>query len=76
MTGDKDMFLNLKRERDGFVSFGNDNSTRIIGRGTIKIANKDAKIENFLLVEDVKHNLLNVIQMCDQGHKLVFDSQK
>jgi hypothetical protein len=27
-------------------------------------------------VEDTKYNLLSVIQMCDQGHKLVFDSQK
>jgi hypothetical protein len=24
----------------------------------------------------MKHNLLSVIRMCDQGHKLVFDSQK
>jgi hypothetical protein len=29
-----------------------------------------------LLVEDMKHNLLSVIQMCDQGHKVTFDSQK
>jgi hypothetical protein len=76
MTGDKDMFLTLKKERYGSISFGNDNSTRIIGRGTIKIGSKDAKEENVLLVEDMKHNLLSVSQMCDQGHKLVFDSQK
>jgi hypothetical protein len=24
----------------------------------------------------VKHNLLSVIQICDQGHKVNFDSQK
>jgi hypothetical protein len=24
----------------------------------------------------MKHNLLSVIQMCDQGHKVTFDSQK
>jgi hypothetical protein len=29
-----------------------------------------------LLVEDMKHNILSVSQMCDQGHKLMFDSQK
>jgi hypothetical protein len=27
-------------------------------------------------VEDMKHNLLSVSQMCGQGHKLMFDSQK
>jgi hypothetical protein len=43
MTGDKDKFLTLKKERDGSVSFGNDNSSGIIGRGTIKIGSKDAK---------------------------------
>jgi hypothetical protein len=27
-------------------------------------------------MEDMKHNILSVCQMCDQGHKLMFDSQK
>jgi hypothetical protein len=51
----------------------NDNSTKTIGRGTIKLGSKDAKAENVLLVEDMKHDLLSVIQMCDQGHKLLFE---
>jgi hypothetical protein len=76
MTGDKDMFLTLKKERDGSVSFGNDDSTKIIGRGTIRLGNKNSKAENVLLVEDMKHNLLSVSQMCDQGHTLLFDSDK
>jgi hypothetical protein len=76
MTGDKDKFLTLKKERDGLVSFGNDDSSRIIGIGTIRIGNKDTKEKKILLVEDMKHNLLSVIKMCDQGLKLVFDSQK
>jgi hypothetical protein len=73
MKGDNDMFLTLKKERDGSVSFGNDNSTRIIGRGTFKIGSKDAKEENVLLVEDMKHNILSVSQMCDQGNKFSLD---
>jgi hypothetical protein len=32
--------------------------------------------ENVLLVENMKHNLLSVSQMCDQGHTLLFDSKK
>jgi len=24
----------------------------------------------------MKHNLLSVIQMCDEGHKILFDSKK
>jgi hypothetical protein len=76
MTCDRDMFLTLRKERDGPVSFGNDDSAKIIGKGTVRIRNKNTKAENVLLVEDMKHNLLSVIQMCDQGHKVTFDSQK
>jgi hypothetical protein len=76
MTGDKDIFVTLKKEKDGSVSFGNDNSTKIIGKGTIKLGSKDAMEENVLLVENMKHNLLSVSQMCDQGHTLLFNSKK
>ena len=76
MTGDRDMFLTLQNERDGSVSFGNDDSTKIIGKDTFRIGNKSTKAENVLLVEDMKHNILCVSQMYDQGHKLTFDSEK
>jgi hypothetical protein len=76
MAGDRDRFLTLRKERDGPVSFRNDDSTKIIGKGTVIIGNKNTKEKNVLLVEDMKHNLLSVIQMCDQGHKVTFDSQK
>jgi hypothetical protein len=60
MTGDRDKFLTLQKERDGFVSFGNDDSSKIIGKGTVRIGNKNEKVENVLLVEDMKHNLVSV----------------
>ena len=50
MTSDEDKFLKLRKERDGSVSFGNNDSTRIIGRGIVRIGNKDTKTENVLLV--------------------------
>jgi hypothetical protein len=75
MTCYRDMFLTLRKERYGSVSFGNDDSTKIIGKGTIKIGKKNTKEEKVLLVEDMKHNILSVSQMCDQGHKVTFDSQ-
>jgi hypothetical protein len=76
MIGDRDKFLTLRKEIDRSVSFGNDNSAKIIGKGTVRIGNKNEKAKNVLLVEDMKHNLLSVIQMCDQGHKVTFSSQK
>jgi hypothetical protein len=76
MIGDKDKFLKLKKERDESVSFGNDNLAKIIGKCIVKLRSKDATEENLLLVEYMKHNLLSVNQMCDQGYRLVFDSKK
>jgi hypothetical protein len=35
MTSDRDKFLTLRKERDGSISFGNDDSTKFIGNGTI-----------------------------------------
>jgi hypothetical protein len=43
MTGDRDMFLTLRKERDGLVSFGNDDSAKIIGKGRVKIWNMNTK---------------------------------
>jgi hypothetical protein len=76
ITGDRDRFLTLRKKRDGSVSFGNDDSSKIIGKGTIRIGNKNTKAKKFILVEDMKHNLLSVSKMCDQGHKVTFDSKK
>jgi hypothetical protein len=76
MKGDEDKFITLRNEGDGSVSFGNDDLARNIGRGIVIIGNKDTKVENVLLMEDMKQNRIRVIQMCDQGHKIVFDSQK
>jgi hypothetical protein len=76
MTGDKNMFLTLKIEIYGSVPFGNNQIAKIIGRGIVKIGRKNAMEENVLLVEDMKHNLISVSQMCDQGHTLQFDLEK
>jgi hypothetical protein len=43
MAGDRDMFLTLRKEIDGSVSFGNDDSTKIIGKCIVKIGNKNTK---------------------------------
>jgi hypothetical protein len=56
--------------------FGNDNSTKIIGKCTVKLGSKDVRVENVLLVKTMKNNMLSVSQMCDQGQTLLFDSNK
>jgi hypothetical protein len=76
MTEDKSKFLNLKKKEKGSVTFGDNVSAIILGKGTVTLGNKKNKAENVLLVENLKPNLLSVIQTCDQGHILIFYSQK
>jgi hypothetical protein len=76
MTGDKYKFLTLRKEIDGSISLENDDSAKFIGKATVRIGGKNTKAENVLLVEDMKYNLLSLSQMCDQGHKITFDSKK
>ena len=38
--------------------------------------NEKVKAANVLLAEDLKHNLLSVSKMCDQGYNLIFNSWK
>lgn len=41
------------------------------GKRTIRL-DKKTKAENVLYVDGLKHNLLTVSQMCDNGHEAVF----
>jgi hypothetical protein len=43
MIGDRDRFLTLRKEIDGSVSFENDDLAKIIGKGTVRIGNKNTK---------------------------------
>jgi hypothetical protein len=75
MIGDQDKFIILKR-KGGNVAFGDDSSAKILGKGVVELGRKNVKEKNVLLVEDLKHNLLSVSKMCDQGYTLTFDSQR
>jgi hypothetical protein len=73
MTGDQSKFVGLKK-KGGNVTFGDDSSTKILGKGIIKIGSENVKAGKVLLVEDMKHNILSVSKICDQGYTLTFDS--
>ena len=47
----------------------------MIGKGRISLKNERTKAKNVSLVEGLKHNLLIVSQVCDQGHILTFNSR-
>ena len=75
MTGYQRKFLSLKK-KGGNVAFGDDSSTKILGKRTVNLGSENVKAGKVLLVEKLKHNLLSVNKMCDQGYTLMFDSQR
>ena len=73
MTGDQKNFISLKK-KNGNVSFVS-GSTKITRKGMATLVNGLGKAQNTLLVEGLKHNLLSVSQICDQGHNVVFSTK-
>ena len=73
MIGDRRKFISL-RKKEGNVSFGS-GTGKIAGKGTVTLINGKGKAQDDLLVDRLKHNLLSVSQICDQGHKVVFNTK-
>ena len=74
MTGNKHTFKKLQA-KTGTVTFGNHNSSKVLGKGTVTLGSKDVAAKDVLLIENMRHNILSVSQMCDQGHVLTFTSK-
>jgi hypothetical protein len=75
MTGDQRKVVILKK-KGGNVAFGDESFTKIHGKGIVKLGSENVKAGKVLLVEDMKHNILSVSKICDQGYTLMFDSRK
>ena len=73
MTGDSSHFSMLTSKEEGYVTFGDNNKGKIIGKRTI--GNKSSfSIDDMLLVDGLKHNLLSISQLCDKGYIVRFES--
>jgi len=74
MTGDKKKLQSYSAlEKGKKVSFGNDTPAFIKGKGSVLLKEK-VKARNVMYVDGLKHNLLSVSQMCDQGNEVIFQS--
>ena len=74
MTSDKEKLEPYSvLEKGKKVSFGNDTPVVIKGKGTAQLKEK-VKARNVLYVDGLKHNLLSISQMCDQGTEVIFRS--
>ncbi|PKA49889.1 Retrovirus-related Pol polyprotein from transposon TNT 1-94 [Apostasia shenzhenica] len=75
MTGDASKFSSIKFKNKGKVSFGDNSQGSIIGYGSI-LVEPNLFLSKVLLVEGLKHNLLSVSQLCDNGYLVQFHSTK
>ncbi|CAN1159675.1 hypothetical protein LINPERHAP2_LOCUS22860 [Linum perenne] len=73
MTGDKRNFRKLTESRGGSVVFGDNNKSRIMGKGIVGNF-YDPTFHNVLFVPELKHNLLSIIQLCGKTNRVDFES--
>ena len=74
MIGDKEKLQSYNAlEKEKKVSFGIETLEVIKGKGYVLLKEK-VKAVNVMYVDGLKHNLLSVSQMCDQGNEVVFRS--
>ena len=69
------MFLSISPKDGGYVTFGDNAKGKIVGEGKVG-KSPNTTIENVLLVDGLKHNLLSISQFCDKDYKVVFESNK
>lgn len=68
MTGDKEKHHSYNAlEKENNVSFGNETPVVIKGKSYSFLKEK-VKFVNVMYVDGLKHNLLSVSQICDQGN--------
>ncbi|CAN1347477.1 Retrovirus-related Pol polyprotein from transposon TNT 1-94 [Linum perenne] len=72
MTGDNRLFSTLLLKKGGKVTFGDNKKGRILGQGSVGLSPQPV-FNNVLLVQNLKHNLLSISQLCGIDSKVVFE---
>ena len=71
ITGNKSLFSSIEKYDGGLVHFRDGNNTRVIGRGTMSIPGIST-LDDVLLVDGPKENLLSINQLCYSRHEVHF----
>lgn len=70
-NGDKIKFVKLEKYDGGSVRFRDDQTTQIVGIGSISFDEKH-NTDNVYYVKGLHHNILSVGWMCENGYTVVF----
>jgi len=73
MTGDSTKFNKISLKVSGHVMYGDNNRGKILGSGKVR-SSSVVEIEDVLLVDGLKHNLLSISQLCDKNLKVTFEA--
>ncbi|CAN0924921.1 Retrovirus-related Pol polyprotein from transposon TNT 1-94 [Linum grandiflorum] len=71
MTGNKSLFCSFKKRDKGNVKFRDNRSSKIISIGEIGTDN-NVILKKVLLVDNLKHNLLSISQICGEDNQVIF----
>ncbi|CAN1346136.1 Retrovirus-related Pol polyprotein from transposon RE2 [Linum perenne] len=72
MTGDELLFTTLELKHGGKVTFGDNKKGQILGQGSVGLL-PNPVFNNVLFVQNLKHNLLSISQLCGNLNKVVFE---
>ena len=75
MSGEEQLFNNVTKQDLGSVTFGDNSKARAVGIGSVSFAGT-TQVEKVLLVDGLKHNLLSISQLCDEGNIVTFEHDK
>ena len=70
MTGEKSLLVEFEQTKWGYVNFAGAKGGHITGTGNV--TNGKITLENVNYVEQLKHNLMSVSQICDKKHSVHF----
>ncbi|XP_073121899.1 uncharacterized protein [Henckelia pumila] len=70
MTGNDKLQSKLVKYHGPTITFGDNSKGKTVGKS--KIIHDNIIIQDVLLVDNLKYNLISIIQMCDYGHSVEF----
>lgn len=71
IISDKSKFVKIEKYDGGVVRFGDGQTTKILGIGSISLDGKH-NTDNVFYVKVLNHNLLSVVQICGNRYNFVF----
>ena len=75
MSGEEQFFNIVTKKDYGSVTFRDNSKVRAVGISSIDLANT-TQVEQVLLINKLKYNLLSISQLCDERNILVFEKDQ